>query len=236
MPQFSHSEGILILAKLRRCYPERSERTAKVPMTNPSSTNPFPQWIRWLALIFLAVWLTIYLKFWGPTTFLFLCDVAVILTCIGLFTGSALLLSSQAVSSLIIDTIWLLDILTKLLFNRHIVGGTDYFFDPNYPLWVRLISTFHVALPFILIAALRRTGYDHRALRLQFLIATIAMIASRFAAPSRNINFVYADPLVHKQWGPVPLHVACMLVGMTVVIYLPTHIILSRIFPTAKHP
>ncbi len=143
------------------------------------TANPFPGWVRWTALIWLAVWLTIYLKFWGASTFLFLCDIAVILTCIGLFTGSALLISSQTVSSIVIDTAWLLDIATKLIFNRHLIGGTDYFFDPNYPLWVRLMSCFHVVLPFVLIAALRRTGYDRRALKLQIAIAAVAIIASR---------------------------------------------------------
>jgi len=199
-----------------------------------AAANPFPPWIRWLALIFLALWLTIYLNYWGPTTFLFLCDIAVILTCIGIFTGNALLLSSQALSSLVVDTMWLLDIATKLLFNRHIVGGTDYFFDPNYPLWVRLISLFHVAMPFILIAAVRRTGYDRRALKLQFAIAAAAMIASRFADPYKNINFVFADPFLHKQWGPVPIHVAAMLLGLTIVIYIPTHAVLTRICPPPK--
>jgi hypothetical protein len=199
--------------------------------SKPAAANPFPTWMRWSALIFLALWLAIYLKYWGPTTFLFLCDIAVILTCIGIFTGNALLLSSQAVSSLVVDTIWLIDIVTKLIFNRHIIGGTEYFFDPNYPLWVRLISTFHVAMPFILIAAIRRTGYDRRALKLQFAIAAAAMIASRFAAPARNINFAFADPFLHKQWGPAPIHVAAMLIGLTIVIYIPTHAVLSRVFP-----
>jgi hypothetical protein len=194
------------------------------------SANPFPTWVRWTALFWLAIWLTIYLKYWGASTFLFLCDIAVILTCLGLFAGNALLLSSQAVSSIVIDTVWLVDIAAKLVFDRHVVGGTDYFFDPNYPLWVRLMSCFHVVLPFVLLAALRRTGYDRRALPLQFAIALVAMIASRFAAPARNINFVYIDPILHRQWGPAPIHVAAMLVGMTVVIYVPTHFVLSRLF------
>lgn len=196
-----------------------------------NSFNPFPAWVRWTALIWLGIWLTIYLKFWGPTTFLFLCDIAVILTCLGLFTGNALLLSSQAVSSLVIDTAWMLDIVTKLTFNRHLIGGTDYFFDTNYPLWVRLFSCFHVVMPLVLIYAVRRTGYDRRALRLQFAFAAVAMIASRFADPYKNINFVFADPFVHRQWGPVPIHVFAVLAGLTIVIYIPTHAILSRIFP-----
>jgi hypothetical protein len=204
---------------------------AIIRMFSPTdSANPFPAWVRWTALIWLAIWLTIYLKFWGANTFLFLCDIAVILTCLGLFTGNALLLSSQAVSSIVIDTAWLVDIATKLIFNRHLIGGTDYFFDPNHPLWVRLLSCFHVVMPFVLIAALRRTGYDRHALPLQFAIAAAVMIASRFAAPARNINFVYLDPILHREWGPAPIHVAAMLVGMTVVIYVPTHIVLSRLF------
>jgi len=175
--------------------------------------------------------MTIYLKYWGADTFLFLCDIAVILTCLGLFTGNALLLSSQAVSSIAIDTAWLVDIATKLIFDRHLIGGTDYFFDTNYPLWVRLMSCFHIVLPFVLIASLRRTGYDRRGLPVQFAIAAVVMIASRFAAPARNINFVYLDPILHRQWGPAPIHMASMLVGMTVVIYAPTHLVLARMFP-----
>jgi len=203
--------------------------------SSTDSANPFPAWVRWSALIWLGVWLTIYLRFWGPTTFLFLCDIAVILTCVGLFTGNALLLSSQAVSSLVIDTAWALDIATKLIFDRHLIGGTDYFFDPNYPLWVRLFSLFHVVMPFLLIYGVRRTGYDRRALRLQFLIAAVAMIASRFAAAARNINFAHVDPILHRQWGPAPIHVAAMLAGLTIVIYIPTHAVLLRIFPAPPH-
>jgi len=203
--------------------------------SSTDSANPFPAWVRWAALIWLGVWLTIYLTFWGPTTFLFLCDIAVILTCVGLFTDNALLLSSQAVSSLVIDTAWALDIATKLIFDRHLIGGTDYFFDPNYPLWVRLFSLFHVVMPFLLIYGVRRTGYDRRALRLQFLIAAVAMIASRFAAAARNINFAHVDPILHRQWGPAPIHVAAMLAGLTIVIYIPTHAVLSSIFPAPPH-
>ncbi|MFL5373599.1 MAG: hypothetical protein ACJ78T_06385, partial [Myxococcales bacterium] len=61
--------------------------------------HPFPR-ARWAALLWLLVWMPVYASVWGFANFLHLCDVAVILTCAGLWTGSALLLSSQAVSSL----------------------------------------------------------------------------------------------------------------------------------------
>ena len=52
--------------------------------------------LRWAAAAWLAVWVPAYASFWGPRNFLLLCDVAVILTCAGLWLGSPLLLSSRS--------------------------------------------------------------------------------------------------------------------------------------------
>jgi len=204
-------------------------------MTRSSSpSNPIPTWARWAAIAWLAVWLPIYTIVWGTNSFLFLCDIAVVLTCVGLWSGSALLLSSQAVSSLFVDSMWMLDIAWHLIVGGHIIGGTDYFFDPHYPLGVRLLSTFHVALPIVLLTSLRRTGYDRRALGLQCLIAAVAMTASRIFYTEKNINFAVTDPIFHRTWGPAPVHVAFVLAALVVFIYLPTHLMLARFFPAPK--
>src|SRR5712672_578226 len=50
-----------------------------------------------------------YAIYWGWANFLHLCDVAVFLTCVGLAYNNALLLSSQAVSSLVGALLWCLD-------------------------------------------------------------------------------------------------------------------------------
>src|SRR5688572_31783910 len=42
-----------------------------------------------------------YWSHYGPSVFLNLCDIAVILTCVGLWRGNALLLSTQALSSVV---------------------------------------------------------------------------------------------------------------------------------------
>ncbi len=44
--------------------------------------------MRWAAAAWLAVWLPAYASVWGPLNFLHLCDVAVILTCAGLWLGT----------------------------------------------------------------------------------------------------------------------------------------------------
>ena len=58
--------------------------------------------------MWLAVWVPSYAFYWGWANFLHLCDVAVLLTCIGFARGDVLLLSSQAVSSLVGDLLWCL--------------------------------------------------------------------------------------------------------------------------------
>jgi len=200
------------------------------------SPNSLPAWTRWAAGLWLAVWAPVYWRVWGPSSFLFLCDLAVLLTCIGIIGNNALLLSSQAISSLVVDTAWAIDIFWKLAFGWHLIGGTEYFFDPHYPLAVRLMSTFHVALPVVLLMSLRRTGYDPRALRLQSGIAVLALIASRVAGPQKNINFAFADPFFRRSWGPAPVHLAVILLPLIVLIYVPTHIALAHFFRRPNTP
>jgi len=191
----------------------------------------FPDWLRWAALAWLVIWAAIYSRTWGAANFLHLSDVAVILTCIGLWSNSALLISSQAVASLAVDTVWTLDVAWKICSGRHLIGGTEYLFDTNYPLWVRLITLFHVAMPLLLLWALHRSGYDRRGWALQSAIALPVFIASRYTVPAQNTNFAFADPFFHRAWGPAPLHVTVIFLFMLLVVYLPTHFLLRRIFP-----
>lgn len=76
--------------------------------------------------------------------FLFLCNLGVILTAVGLLTGSALLLSSQAVAAMIICLVWCIDAGGRLLFGFFPLGATAYMWDPQYPLFTRLLSLYHV--------------------------------------------------------------------------------------------
>ena len=127
------------------------------------SGTPFPAAVRAAALAWLLLFVTAYWRTYGLANFLQLCDVAVILTCWGLWRGSSLLLSSQALSSLVVDVAWDLDFLWRLVWGRHLIGGTEYMWDARYPLAVRALSLFHVVWPALLVWAVRRAGYDRRA-------------------------------------------------------------------------
>lgn len=193
-----------------------------------------PAWVRWASILWLIVWFPAYFRAWGAANFLHLCDIAVILTCAGLFLENSLLLSSQAVSSLLLDLIWTIDAAWRFFLGRHLVGGTEYLFDAHYALGVRLLSLFHVALPIVLLWALVRTGYDRRGFALQSAIALGALLASRWAGPAANINFAFRDPFFHRAWGPAPLHIAISFLALAAAVYYPTHLALKKLFPRAR--
>jgi hypothetical protein len=184
-------------------------------------------------LLGLAVWFPTYAAFWGFGNFVQLCDLAVFLTVASVWTGSALLLSSQAVGSLVINFIWVLDVASRLVTGHHLIGGTEYMWDARYPLWVRLLSLYHVAVPVVLLWAVRRKGYDPRGWLLQAAISVPVLIVSRLLDPARNLNFAHVDPILHISFRPAPLHLAIILFSLIAVIYWPTHQILLRAFPPA---
>ena len=186
--------------------------------------------LRWFGLLWIVVWLPAYFRVWGWVNLLHLCDVAVILTFVGIWWANPLLLSSQAVSSLAAGFFWILDVGWRLTTGRFLVGGTDYMWDARYPLGVRLLSTFHVGLPLVLLWTLRKVGYDRRALGLQAAIAVVLLTISRFLAAELNMNYAYRDPVLHRAWGPAPAHFAMIFIPLVALIYWPTHLLLSWLF------
>jgi hypothetical protein len=201
-----------------------------VPRTLPTK---FPLWLRCAALAWLAVWFPAYWHTWGAANFLYLCDIAVILTCIGLASNNMLLISSQAVSALLVDIAWTLDAGFRFFVGRQLFGRTEYLFDARYPLWIRLLTLYHLILPPLLLWALYRAGYDRRGWALQSAIALPIFIASRFTTPAENMNFAFSDPFFHRSWGPAPVHIAITFLFMVFVVYLPTHLLLKHFFPPA---
>jgi hypothetical protein len=185
----------------------------------------------------MLVWLPSYFRVWGWANLLHLCDVAVILSFIGIWSANPLLLSSQAVSSLAPGLFWILDVVWRLTTGRFLIGGTDYMWDARYPLWVRLLSSFHVGLPLVLLWTLRKVGYDRRALGLQAAIAAVLLIVSRFLSAEINMNYAYRDPVFHRAWGPAPAHFAMIFVPLVALIYWPTHLLLTWLFhsPGTSH-
>lgn len=196
-------------------------------------SRPFGR-ARWLAPLWLVAWAPAYATYWGWSNFLALCDVAVIVSCVGFWRGSPLLLSSQALPSVVVGALWGADVVSRVAAGKHVFGGTEYMWDGRVPLAVRMASLFHLALPVLLIAALRRVGYDRRALALQTGITAGLLLAARALTTGKNLNYALRDPLFGRELGPPPVHLATVLAGIVGLIYLPTHLALSRWLPDAR--
>jgi len=186
--------------------------------------------LRWGVLLWLFVWLPVNLQAWGWQNMMHFCDVGAIIACLGIFMRFPLLFSSQAVGSLLVGVLWSLDIGWRLVTGHHLVGGTEYMWDERYALWIRLLSTFHIGLPLVLLWAMRKMGYDPRALALQSVITAILLIFSRFLSPELNMNYAFRDPLFHRAWGPAPVHLAVVFAGTVVLLYWPTHVLFGKTF------
>ena len=206
--------------------------TDLVAVPIPDVKPAFPH-ARWVAVAALAVYLVTYTRAYGLANFLFLCNLSVILACVGLWTANSLLLSSQAVGLLVVGTAWGLDVLSWFLFGVHAIGGTEYMWDPQYPLFARLLSLYHVVLPVTLVWALRRVGYDRRGYGVQCLIALVGVALGRSFPAAMNLNGAYADPLFAKTWGGPVVHVAAIWGFLIVVVYPLAHLVLSRLLPPA---
>jgi len=193
----------------------------------------FPR-LRWAAAAWTALYLPAYAVAYGFANFLFLCNLSVILVAIGLWTCRRVLLSSQAVAILLVGAAWTLDFTARLLAGRHLIGGTEYMWDPRWPLFTRLLSLYHVALPVLLVLALRRIGYDSRGYWLQSGIAIAGVSIGRLFGPVANINYAFVEPLFGRTWGGAVTHVAAVAGFLVLLAYPLTHLLLLKLCPKAQ--
>lgn len=199
----------------------------------PMASGRIPLWLKIGWTVWVAVWVPLYLQFYGPSTFLWFCDFANFAILAGLWRESPLLLSWQAVSVLIFQTAYTIDILGRLVIRRHLIGGTEWVFDdPSIPLRIRLASVFmHVAAPPVLIWGVRRLGYDRRALPLQIATAALLLPVCWLGWDAAiNLNWVWKPFNKEQRWMPAGLYLVACIVGYAALLFLPTHLLLNRLF------
>ena len=106
-----------------------------------------PLWLKVAWTVWLLVWAPVYWRQYGAQNFLYFCDVGNFLIAIGLWTESRLILSWQAVGLLVFQTLYAIDLIGAALSGHHIIGGTEYMFDPKISLFVRLLGLYHLVVP-----------------------------------------------------------------------------------------
>jgi hypothetical protein len=193
-----------------------------------------PLWLKVLWTLWVAVWAPLYWRQYGVQNFLYFCDLGNVLIAIAMWTESALLFSWQAVGLLIFQTLYIIDLLGTLVSGRHLIGGTEYMFDPHIPLLIRVLSLFHVVTPPLLLWAIWKLGYDPRGWKLATLMTWIVVPINYFWRPQYNINWARGLFMREQHVLPGAVYLLAYLIFVPLLIYYPTHAVLKRCFGTSK--
>jgi hypothetical protein len=182
-----------------------------------------PLWLKIVWTGWVLCWIPVYWRQYGVQNFLYFCDLGNLLIAVALWTESALLFSSQAVGLLVFQTLYCIDLAGALVSGRHVIGGTEYMFDPGLPLFVRLLSLFHVVTPPLLLWAIWRLGYDVRGWKLQAVICWLVVTINHFWRPEMDVN--WARGLFFREQHVMPgwLYLLGYLIVVPAVVYWPTH-------------
>jgi hypothetical protein len=169
----------------------------------------------------------VYFRQYGAQNFLFYCDIGNILIMIGLWAESRLILSWQAVSLLVFQSLYAIDLIGAFLFRHHFIGGTEYMFDVHIPLLVRVLGLYHIIVPPLLLWLVHRLGCDPSAWKWATLEAWVVVPMGFFWRPEYNLNF--ARGIGHEQHIIPPwLYLTAYLTVVPLVIYWPTQLALRR--------
>lgn len=194
---------------------------------------------------FMAVLIPVYWANYGPTNFLYFCDIALLFTLVGVWTESPLIASLPAVGILLPQALWCLDFLVNVCGGK-LTGMTDYMFDGNRSLFLRGLSLFHGWLPFLVYYLVRKLGYDRRALAVWSALSVAVCLVAYFCLPAagavladpkipRNINYVFGFDDAHPQhFLPSFAYLGAWIVVLTGVVFVPTHFVLRRVCPPAQ--
>jgi hypothetical protein len=206
----------------------------------PGSNQPLiPLWLKVVYTAFLAVLVPYYLWFYGPANFLWLCDIALLVTLAVLWLENSFLASMQLVFVLVPNLVWLADFLARVLTGHFLTHWTKYMFRADVPLVIRALSLYHCWLPFLLLYLVWQLGYDRRGWLAQTLLTWVVLpICFLFTNPDRGLNGVFGTTgeQDRQTWMAPELWLVLLMLAYPVFLYLPTHLLLKVMFRKTAAP
>ncbi|HSD99165.1 MAG TPA: hypothetical protein VLB72_00350 [Burkholderiales bacterium] len=192
-----------------------------------------PLWLKLVYTAFTAVTVVIYIRKYPLWNFLWFSDIALIATVPALWLENSLLASMMLVGVLLPEVLWNGAFFTRLVTGNRLFGLTDYMFDPSKPKYLRAISlVFHVLLPPLLLWMVYRLGYDSSAVLAQTVLAWIVLPLSYWLGEPKveNLNWVFGWTAEPQTRIPPLAYLGLVMVAFPLLIYLPTHVLLQRLF------
>jgi hypothetical protein len=199
-------------------------------MARRARAKSIPFWLKLAYGVAVPVIAVVYWHAYGPQNYLWLSDIALVLTAVAVWTGSRRLASMPAVGVLPMELAWSLDFLA----GGSLIGLAAYMYDAELSLYLRILSLFHLALPPTIIWLVYRFGYDRRAVWYQLPLTWMAFIgAYALADPEENINWVYG-PNEPQELMPPLAWLGVVMVVYPLAMMVPAHFILKRLFPPRR--
>ena len=201
-----------------------------------------PRWLKIGLSLFVLVHTPVGWAQYGPAGLLWLCHIALLLALAAAWFESALLAGMAAVGILVIQFLWLGGLLMALA-GWGEPEALGYLFNPRISLLARGLSLYHGWLPFVLLFLLHRLGYDRRALRCYLPLAAGVYVLCFLLVPPVStptdrdrlpvtVNFVHGlDYHTRQPWMPPGCWLLTVMLGSSLGLFLPTHLVLRRVFP-----
>ena len=161
-----------------------------------------PLWFKLSYLVFVVALVPAYTLEHGLVNFLWFSNVALMGGLLAAWLESRRLASMMAVAVALLEMAWIFDFLLSLALGGPTpLGIVDYMYDPDIALHVRLLSLYHLLLPFVLFWMVWRLGYDREAWKI-WVSAGCAILLLSFwlSSPERNINWVWGLGGHAQEW------------------------------------
>lgn len=195
--------------------------------------SSIPEWFKIGYTLAVLAFMVVYWQRYGPRNFLWFSDIALIGAVPAMWLESGLVSGTLACMVLLPEVLWNVDYVLRIVLKRRITGLTEYMFDASIPRWLRAISLFHVPLPLVMVWLVVAYGYPAASLPVAAGTAAVVLALSYLlSSREKNINWVFGLGRVQHRL-PQPLYLGLLYAGFVLVVFLPTHWILMRVFPSA---
>ncbi len=185
--------------------------------------------------LFLLILIPAYWYNYGFSNFLWLSDIGLFLTFIGLAYKSRLAMSMAFVGVFLHETAWFIDFVYHLIVGKSIFNIVNYMFDPNLAIWLRGLSLFHLATPFIWLYYTKKWGYEPKALYYFTVLYWLDLLAVYlFTNPAENINWVFMPYFYNWQAFPPLLWLILLMIFTPVFMFWPTHYLVKHFLKIVK--
>ena len=190
-----------------------------------------PLWSKVSYTLFAILIVAVYMLKYGLGNFLWFSDIALLATVPALWFESSLIASMMAIGILLPELFWNVTYFGRLVTGKRLAGLTDYMFDVQKPIYLRALSLFHVFLPVLLLWMISRLGYAKDAWIAQSVLAWVVLPLTYLCTdPAKNINWVRGPGTEPQKLVPPLLYLLLLMVGFSLLVYLPTHLLLQVFF------